>query len=72
MAKGARMSAWILIVSWAVSAGVYENNTSTATYRAHAVAMQEFNDLKSCQFANIEAQKITPGIRVVCVPKGIK
>jgi len=34
--------------------------------------MQEFGDLQSCQLASVEAQKIAPGIRVVCVQKAVQ
>ena len=33
-------------------------------------SLPELNRLPACQRASIEAQKIAPGIRVVCVPKG--
>jgi hypothetical protein len=64
------MTAWILIVSWAVNAGGYPNATYYSASQSHAVAMQEFENLRLCQHASVEAAKIAPGIRVVCVPKG--
>jgi hypothetical protein len=64
------MNAWILIVAWGSAQALYEDGHSTYTRRTHAVAMQEFNNLKACQHASVEAQKIAPRIRVVCVPKG--
>lgn len=64
------MTAWILIVSWAVNAGGYPNANSYSATRANAVAMQEFENLRLCQHASVEAAKIAPGLRTVCVPKG--
>lgn len=55
---------WILMSAWLISPGPY------ATSRA--LTMQEFNTLQACQFASVEAQKIAPGVRVVCVQKGVK
>ena len=66
------MGAWILIVAFASVASAHHDgvSTSTGTKRSYHVAMQEFANLPACQHASIEAQKIAPGIRVVCVPKG--
>jgi len=61
---------YILILSWAVMAGANEDSTSNYAYRRWAVAMQEFNTAGDCQRASIEASRIAPGIRAVCVPKG--
>lgn len=66
------MSAWILIVSWAVAAPYDAGVYTTSMVMKHAIAMQEFGGVEACQFASLEAQKIAPGIRVVCVPKGSK
>ena len=65
------MGAWILIVAFASVASAHHDgvSTSTGTKRSYHVAMQEFASLPACQHASIEAQKIAPGIRVVCVPK---
>lgn len=66
------MSAWILIVAFASVKSMHAEPEfySQQTRRSYHVAMQEFGDLQSCQHASLEAQKIAPGIRVVCVPKG--
>jgi hypothetical protein len=63
---------WILIVSWAVSAGAAETAPYTSVYRSHAVAMHEFNTLDACQFASLEVQKIAKTTKMVCVQKGVK
>ena len=64
------MNAWILIISWAVGAPYSNEAHSNGQIRTHAIAMQEFGDVSACQFASVEAQKIAPGIRAVCVQKG--
>ena len=73
------MGAWILIVAFAASTFSYEESVvevpgqlrlRTRDHPSHHLAMQEFGNLPACQHASIEAQKIAPGIRVVCVPKG--
>lgn len=67
------MGSWILIV--ALHAATTQNNDSKSARdfrHSYHVAMQEFGDLQSCQHASVEAQKVAPGIRVVCVPKGGK
>ena len=68
------MNAWILIVAFASVASAHPDGvaTSTGTKRSYHVAMQEFSDLQACQHASIEAHKIAPGIRAVCVPKAVK
>lgn len=68
------MGAWILIVAFAAVKSYHAEpeHGSKHTLRSYHVAMQEFGDLQSCQHASIEAQKIAPGIRVVCVPKGVQ
>ena len=68
------MTAWVLIVSFAAMTSWYEDPEERARTikRAYHIAMQEFGDLQACQHASVEAQKIAPGIRVVCVPKGSK
>jgi len=60
----------ILIVSWAVAAGSLEEHSSSSIYRRWAIAMQEFNSADACQRASVEAGRIAPGLRAVCVPKG--
>ena len=65
------MGAWILIVAFAASTTVGDSGGSWRDFkRSYHVQMQEFANLPACQHASIEAQKIAPGIRVVCVPKG--
>ena len=73
------MGAWILIVSFAASTVSYKESfievpgqpvLRTREHPSHHIAMQEFASLPACQHTSIEAQKIAPGIRVVCVPKG--
>ena len=73
------MAAWILIVSFAASTFSYKESfvevpgqlvLRTRDHPSHHIAMQEFANLPACKHASIEAQKIAPGIRVVCVPKG--
>ena len=61
---------WVLIVSWAVAAGTSGPTTSQYVSRSHAITMQEFVTAEACLQAAFEAQKIAPGIRVVCVSKG--
>lgn len=63
------MGAWVLIVA-SFGAMHVTGATHSGSGRSVAVAMQEFANLPACQHASIEAQKIAPGIRVVCVPKG--
>lgn len=58
---------WILIVVWVATTQSYNR----PDIQWDGVTMQEFNELKYCQFAGVEAKKIAPKIRVVCVPKGI-
>ncbi len=62
------MNAWILIVSWLAVSQSYQRTDRNWG----ELAMQEFNTLEACQFASVEVQKITPQVRVVCVPKGEK
>jgi hypothetical protein len=64
------MTAWILIMSWAVSAGQTDAAAYPSTYRSYAITTQEFDSLKACQFASIEAKKLAKGLKMVCVPKG--
>ena len=61
---------WILIVAFAVSTPIYDG--SAASRHSSAVTMQEFSDLKACQFASLEVQKLATAARVVCIPKGTK
>ncbi len=63
------MSTWILVVSWLAMSQSYQQRGDRAWGE---VTMQEFNTLEACQFASVEVQKITPQVRVVCVPKGVK
>lgn len=66
------MGAWILVVAFSVAVPLRDDYVTNYMRTGRGVAMQEFGDLQSCQNASIEAQKIAPGIRVVCVPKGSK
>ena len=66
------MNAWILIVAFAATQSAYPDYSSSGVKRSYHVAMQEFSDLQACQHASIEAHKIAPGIRAVCVPKAVK
>lgn len=66
------MGAWILIVAFAATQSAYPDYSSSGVKRSYHVAMQEFGDLQACQHASVEAQKIAPGIRVICVPKGVQ
>lgn len=65
------MDAWILIVAFAAAQSAYPDYSSSGVKRSYHIAMQEFSDLQSCQHASIEAQKIAPGIRSVCVQKAV-
>ena len=64
------MGLWVLIVAFAAAASGAKQSPSENLWESWHVAMQEFGSLGACQHASIEAQKIAPGIRVVCVPKG--
>ena len=64
------MNAWILIVSWAVGTPYMDSVITASQIRTHAIAMQEFENLRLCQHASVEAAKIAHGLRTVCVPKG--
>ncbi len=66
------MNGWILIVAFAATQSAYPNYSSSGVKRSYHVAMQEFGDVQACQHASTEAQKIAPGIRVVCVPKAVQ
>jgi len=66
------MDAWILIVAFAAAQSAYPDYSSSGVKRSYHIAMQEFGDLQSCQLASVEAQKIAPGIRVVCVQKAVQ
>lgn len=61
---------WVLIISWLVSTP--NPSDSRLALTTSAVTMQEFNHVEACKFASVEAQKIAPQIKVVCVPKGEK
>lgn len=57
------MNAYILIILWATTG----SNT--------AVSMQEFANLKACQFASVQIDERKTGTfapRMVCVPKEVK
>lgn len=60
---------WILIVAYFSTMNM-SGATMSGRGQGQGIAMQEFSSLQSCQFASVEAQKIAPGIRIVCVPKG--
>ena len=61
------MSAWVLIVAFAVSQPVLNGTAMVKT--SHAVAMETFRTLRACENAGAEAQKIAPGTKFVCVPQ---